>query len=133
MKFSPNCPRVKLSRFSSLLPVAVRIHLVDEHSAVLSTVTGQITLCVAIEVQPPNSASSLHRLLPHGRVDRLSAPCDLAGSARVHGQQPCHLHPFFSFLLILFGGVSANEHVIKNTRSTSSKLATAVAPLGGTA
>ena len=37
-----------------LLPVAVRLHLVDKHSAVLSTVTGQVTLCVTIDVQPPN-------------------------------------------------------------------------------
>jgi hypothetical protein len=28
-------------------------------------VTGQITLCIAIDVEPPNQATSLDRLLPH--------------------------------------------------------------------
>jgi hypothetical protein len=55
------------------LPVVIRIHLVDKHSAVLSTVTGQITLCVAIDVKPPNQAPSLHGLLPHGRVRYVKA------------------------------------------------------------
>jgi hypothetical protein len=32
----------------------IGIHLVDKHSALLSTVTGEITLCVAIDVVPPN-------------------------------------------------------------------------------
>jgi hypothetical protein len=61
----------------------IRIHLVDKHSALLSTVTGQITLGVAIDVESPNQASSLHRLLPNGRVDSLTAPCDLAGMTYV--------------------------------------------------
>jgi hypothetical protein len=50
---------------------------------VFSTVTDQITLCVTIDVEPPNQAPFLHGLLPHGRVGSLTAPRDLAGLTHV--------------------------------------------------
>jgi len=49
-------------------------------------VTVQITLRVTSDVEPPNQAPSLRRCLPHGRVDSLAAPRDLAGLTRVDGQ-----------------------------------------------
>jgi hypothetical protein len=58
-------PEGKIVPFQLPLPVAVRIHLVDKHSAVLSAVAGQIALCVTINVQPPNQAASVYGLLPH--------------------------------------------------------------------
>ncbi len=56
---------------------------VDKDGALFSTVTVQITLCVTIDVEPPNQPPSLHRLLPHGRVNDLPAPCDLAETTHV--------------------------------------------------
>jgi hypothetical protein len=58
-------PEDKIVALQLLLPVAVRIHLVDKHSAVLSAMTVQITLCVTIDIEPSNQAPSLDRLLPH--------------------------------------------------------------------
>src|SRR5262249_10109944 len=82
-------PEGEIAPLEFTLPVAIRIHLVDKHRAVLSTVTAQITLCVAIDVGPANQATSLHRLLPYRRVYSLTAPCDLAGMTDVDRQQPC--------------------------------------------
>ncbi len=65
------------------LPVVIRIDLVDQHSAVLSTMTGQIALRVAIDIESSHQASSLDRLLPHRRVNRLTTPCDLSGVSHV--------------------------------------------------
>jgi hypothetical protein len=47
-------PKGEIAPIQFTLPVVIRIHLVDKHGAVLSTVTGQITLCVAIDVESPN-------------------------------------------------------------------------------
>ena len=76
-------PECEIGSLQFTLPVVIGIHLVDKHSPVFSTVTGQITLCVTIDVEPPNQAPSLHWLLPHGRVDSLPAPRDLAGKTHV--------------------------------------------------
>jgi hypothetical protein len=64
VKFSPNCPN-EIAPLQFAFPVAIRIHPVDEHSALLATVTGQITLCIAIDVKLPNEATSLDRFLPN--------------------------------------------------------------------
>src|SRR5262249_19322063 len=87
-------PEGEVTSLQLTLPVAIRIHLVDEDGALFSTVTVQITLRVTIDVEPPNQAPSLHGLFPHGRVHYLPAPCDLPGTTHVDRQQPCHTYPF---------------------------------------
>ena len=52
VKFSPNCPWTKSLRPSSLLPVAVGVELVDEDGSLLAAVPGEITLAVAVDVEP---------------------------------------------------------------------------------
>ena len=47
------------------LPVAIRIHLVNEDGALLAAVAGQIALRVAIDIEPSNQATPLGGLLPH--------------------------------------------------------------------
>jgi hypothetical protein len=61
----------------------IRIDLVDKNGAVFSAMTVQIALRVAIDIEPPNQASSLYWRLPHGCVDGLPAPRDLAGKPYV--------------------------------------------------
>jgi hypothetical protein len=72
----PKCEIVSL-KFS--LPVVIGIDLVDKHGAVFTAVAVEITLRVAVDVEPSNQAPSLHGLLPNGGVDSLTAPCDVAG------------------------------------------------------
>ncbi len=64
-------------------PIVIRIHLVDENGAMLSTVTMQVALRIAVNVEAPDHALSHDRVLPYGRVDDLPAPCNLAGKADV--------------------------------------------------
>src|SRR5262249_15359707 len=78
-------PEGEIASLQLALPVVIRIHLVDKNGAMLSTMTVQIALCVAIDVEPPNQAATLHWRLPHGRADGLSAPRDLAGKTYVDG------------------------------------------------
>jgi hypothetical protein len=77
-------PECEIASPQFALPVVIGIHLIDKHSSVFSTVTGQIALCVTINVEPPNETPFLHWLLPHGRVDSLTAPRDLAGVTHIN-------------------------------------------------
>jgi hypothetical protein len=76
----------KILAFELVLPVAVRIHLIDKDSAMLSAVSGQITLGVTVDVEPAHETPPLHRLLPHGGVNSLTTPRDLAGMTYVDRQ-----------------------------------------------
>ncbi len=82
-----------ISRTASPLPMAIGAHPVGEHGAVFATVSREVTPGVAVDVEPPGPVPSLHRFLLHRRVDRRSAPRDLAGTDDVDIQQPCRGHP----------------------------------------
>ncbi len=67
-----------------LFPVTIRIHLVHEDCAVLSAVTGQIPLAVAVNVKPAYHAAALDRTFPDRRVYGLSLPSDVARETYVN-------------------------------------------------
>jgi hypothetical protein len=71
-------PECEIASLQFSLPVVIRIDLVDKHGAVFTAVAVEITLRVAVDVEPPDQAPSLHRILPDGRVNSLTAPCDVA-------------------------------------------------------
>ena len=74
-----------------LLPVAMRLELVDEDGALLAPVPGQVALAVAGQVQPAHAAATRDRVLPYGGVDGAALPLDVAGKADVHGQESSHV------------------------------------------
>src|SRR6516165_1709946 len=76
-------PEGEVAVLQFTLPIVIGIYLVHKHGAVFSTVTHKITLGVTVNVEPPNQPPSLDWLLPHGRVDNLTAPRDLTGKAHV--------------------------------------------------
>src|SRR6516165_9583668 len=65
-------------------PIAIGIDLIDENGSVFATVTLQVSLAVAVDVQPPDFAATADRVLPHGRVHALAFPLDVARQADVH-------------------------------------------------
>ena len=65
-------------------PIAISIDLVDENGPVLATVTLQISLAIAVDVQPPNLAATHDCLLPHGCAHGLPFPFDFARKTNVH-------------------------------------------------
>jgi hypothetical protein len=44
----------------------------------LSTVSGEVSLAIAIYIQPADHTPALHGLLPNGSVNRLAPPGDIA-------------------------------------------------------
>ena len=67
-----------------LFPITIRVHLVHEDSAVLSAVTSQVTLAVAINVKSAYHAPALDRTFPDRRVYGFSLPSDVAREAHVN-------------------------------------------------
>jgi hypothetical protein len=79
-----------------LLPVPVGLDLVHEHRPVLPAVSGQVTLPVAVDVQPPHHPRASGRLLPNRRSYNPAVPGHVLRQAHVHRQQapgpPVHVH-----------------------------------------
>src|SRR5262249_47349591 len=55
-----------------------------------STVAAEIALSVALDVEAPDAAAPLDRLLPDAGVDGPSAPLDVARQSDVDGDQSGH-------------------------------------------
>src|SRR5262249_13577127 len=78
-----------------LLPVRVRVDLVDEHSTLLAAVAIKIALPVAVDVEPADHAGAGHRSLPNAGVDDPALPLDILRHPDVDGQEHGHqLTPF---------------------------------------
>jgi hypothetical protein len=76
-----------------LLPIAVGVDLIHEDGTVLATVAAQISLSIAVDVQPADQATSLHRSFPDPGVDGGVAPGHVEREANVHSQEPRHHRP----------------------------------------
>ena len=74
-----------------LLPVAVRLDLIDEDRALLAAVAGQVALPVAIEIQPADATATSHRILPDRGVHRAAPPRDVARESDVYREQSSHV------------------------------------------
>jgi hypothetical protein len=66
------------------LPVMVRIHLVEEYGALLPTVTGEISLRIAFNIESAHHPPSIDWRFPDGRSDVLAIPCQVARKANVY-------------------------------------------------
>jgi hypothetical protein len=67
-----------------LLPVPVRLDLVDQHGPLLAAVTFEVPLPVAVDVQPAHHDRPVHRFLPNTGVHSLALPGDIARQSYVH-------------------------------------------------
>ena len=65
------------------LPVTVGVELVHVHRALLAAVSVQIALAVAVDVQAPDRARPVDRLLPDPREDGPAPPGDLTRQPHV--------------------------------------------------
>src|SRR6267378_5507020 len=84
----PELTRPQVVATQKVLPVAIRLGLVDHHGALFPTVPGEVTLAVAVDVEPAHHHGSLDRGLADSCVNRLAVPRHILGHADVHGNQP---------------------------------------------
>jgi hypothetical protein len=82
---SGNPSIVKFSlNFQFVLPIAIRLNLVDEDGALFTPMPGQIALPVSVQVQPADPAAATHWILPDRGVHSAPPPLDVARETDVH-------------------------------------------------
>jgi hypothetical protein len=74
----------KIAAAQKAFPVMVRVHLVNEHGAILPTVTRQIGLRIALNIESAHHSSFVHWRFPDGRSNRLSVPCHIARKTNIY-------------------------------------------------
>src|ERR1043165_9867269 len=67
-------PVAEIAPAEPLLPIAIRLDLIHKDRPLLSPVAAQIALPVAFDVEPPDAATTLHRVLPDAGVHDPSVP-----------------------------------------------------------
>jgi hypothetical protein len=73
----------EITALKEMLPVVVRFHLVDEYGALLPTMTGEIGLAVAVDIQLAHHPSPCNRKLPDCSSHSPAVPRDFAGKADI--------------------------------------------------
>jgi hypothetical protein len=82
-----------------LLPIAIGFDLVDEDGALLTAVSGEVALTVAVQIQPAGPATAGDRILPDRSVHRATLPLDVARKSDIHRQETSH-----NSILVMLGG-----------------------------
>ena len=62
----------------------VGVHLINKDGAVLTTVTGEIALPVAVDIELAHHPALVDRKLPHRSSDSLAVPCHIMRQADIH-------------------------------------------------
>src|ERR1700731_4435492 len=88
-KFSPKCPD-EVAAAKPALPIAIGSDLINEDGPMLAAMARQISLTIAVDVEPSHHAPAWNRRLPDGGVDRLSSPPDIARQTHVERKQARH-------------------------------------------
>jgi len=70
------------------LPVPIRVDLVNEHRTLLPAVPRQITLTIALDVEPADPTGTSHGVLEHPRKDSPPLPRHILRQADVDRHQP---------------------------------------------
>ena len=73
-----------------LLPVAIRLDLIDVHRALLTSVASEVALPISVEIQPGDATAPGHRILPDRGVHRATVPRDVARESDVYREQSIH-------------------------------------------
>jgi hypothetical protein len=64
--------------------------LIDKDGPLLTAVPVQVSLPIAVDVEPPYQSPTPNWRFPNGGVDRFALPRDVAGQADVDRKQACH-------------------------------------------
>jgi hypothetical protein len=62
----------------------VGIHLVNEYSAMLSSVSGEVGLRVTVDIELADHSPSVDPIFPHGGTHRFAVPRDFARKADIY-------------------------------------------------
>src|SRR3954471_2000521 len=71
-------------------PVAIGIHLIDKYCPAFAAMAIQVTLSVAVNVEPAHHARTFNRRLPNSGVHGLALPGNVARQAHIDRKQASH-------------------------------------------
>jgi hypothetical protein len=74
----------KITTTQKVLPVMVRVHLVDKYGALLAAVTGEIGLRIAVDIEFAHHSPSINRGFPDCGTNSLTVPCHVAWQADIY-------------------------------------------------
>ena len=74
----------KIIAAQKALPVVIGIHLVDKYGALLPTMTGEIGLRIAIDIELAHHSPSLNWRFPDRGSDSLAVPCHVARKTDIY-------------------------------------------------
>jgi len=74
----------KVTTSEKTLPVVIGVHLINKNGALLATMTGQIALPVAIDIELAHHLPSLDWRFPDGGADSLTVPRHIARKTDIH-------------------------------------------------
>jgi hypothetical protein len=80
-------PKGEIASPEPILPIATGGNLIDKDDSVLATMPRQISLTIAVDVEPPHHAPTRHGGLPGRGVDRFSLPVDVARQTSIDREQ----------------------------------------------
>src|SRR5262250_910747 len=90
-------PVSEIASTQPLLPIPVRLDLIDKDRPLLPSVTREIRLSVAVDVEPPHHPPALDRILPDRGTNGPPPPGEVARKADVDRQKSRHQpSPYFS-------------------------------------
>jgi hypothetical protein len=72
------------------LPISIGIELIDHHRAMLTAVTDEVTLPVAVKIKATCHNSAGYRQLPNGGVHHPALPLDIAWKTDIHRDKKTH-------------------------------------------
>src|SRR5262249_50693416 len=81
----------KIIAAEKALPIAIGVHLVNEHGALLPAVTGGIRLRVAINIELTRTSTPLNGKLPDRCSHSLAIPRYFTRKTDIQREQPGHL------------------------------------------
>jgi hypothetical protein len=70
----------------TLLPITIRLDLVNKDSAMLASVSLQISLTVSVQIEPADATSPLHWIFPDSGVYGAALPLNIAWETDVYRQ-----------------------------------------------
>src|SRR3954467_13212140 len=70
--------------FQLLLPVAIRLELIDEDGALLAPMSGDVALAISVNIEPPHPTASAHGILPDPCMNNTPLPLDVLWTSDVH-------------------------------------------------
>jgi len=73
-KVFPELAESEIAAAQKALPVMLRIHLVDKHGTLLSTMTGQICLRITVDIEFAHYPSAINWRFPDRSSDSLAVP-----------------------------------------------------------